>query len=352
MRRIVNRICIGFFSIIFILAVIIIVLFWNEIKSLTSIKKIDDYGMLKMDYYGDYGFDDFLQVGASNDSEIEAFVTKRLLKGIPIDFGVTGNGCTAFVVQNENGEIMFGRNFDFTYAPSLQLYTHPKNGYASVSTVNLSFAGYSKDSLPSGLNFDSFLALAAPYLPFDGMNEKGVAIALLAVPKTDLKSDPAKITLNTTTAIRLVLDKAANINEAITLLKRYNIYFSEEVGCHYLIADASGKSVLVEFWDGKLQTVTNNNNYQIASNFVAYNNLNIGEGYDEFERYDQVKQAIERNNGTLTNSHAVETLTKIGVYGDNGEDKLQWSVLYNLTDLSGVIFAHRKSDNQIYFQLR
>ena len=154
MKRTVRRICIGFFSIIFILAVIIIVLFGNEIKSLTSIKKIDDYGMFKMDYYGDYGFDDFLKVGASNDSGIEAFVTKRLLKGIPIDFGVAGNGCTAFMVQNENGEIMFGRNFDFTYAPSLQLYTHPKNGYASVSTVNLSFAGYSKDSLPSGLNFE------------------------------------------------------------------------------------------------------------------------------------------------------------------------------------------------------
>jgi hypothetical protein len=119
-----------------------------------------------------------------------------------------------------------------------------------------------------------------------------------------------------------------------------------------LIADASGKSILVEFWDGQLQAVTTDDNYQIASNYVAYNNLNIGEGYDEFVRYDMVKQAIDENKGVLTQRQAIEMLKKVGVYGERGEDKLQWSVLYNLTDLNGVIFAHRNSDNQINFQLR
>ena len=36
-----------------------------------------------MTYYGDYGFDEFLEVGATSDVDIEAFVTKRLLKGLP-----------------------------------------------------------------------------------------------------------------------------------------------------------------------------------------------------------------------------------------------------------------------------
>ena len=58
------------------------------------------------------------------------------------------------------------------------------------------------------------------------MNEKGVCIALLAVPEVWMIDDPDKITLNTTTAIRLVLDKAATIDEAVELLRKYNIYFS------------------------------------------------------------------------------------------------------------------------------
>lgn len=186
---------------------------------LFSLEKIDDYGAYQMTYYGDYGFDEFLEVGALSDKDIEEFVTKRLLKGIPINLGVTGNGCTAFVTKNEKEEVIYGRNFDFLYAPSLQLYTEPKNGYKSVSTVNLSFAGYSENFLPDGSLFDKFLALATPFLPFDGMNEKGVAIALLAVPEAEPPYDSNKITLNTATAIRLVLDNASTVEEAVKLLR-------------------------------------------------------------------------------------------------------------------------------------
>ena len=149
-----------------IILIVALALFGNELRSLVSLKKVDAYGMYQMTYYGDYGFDEFLEIGANNDADIEAFVTKRLLKGLPINLGVTGDGCTAFVVKNENGDILFGRNFDFLYAPSLQLYTAPEDGYASVSTVNLAFAGYSEDNLPDGSFLDSFLTLAAPFLPF------------------------------------------------------------------------------------------------------------------------------------------------------------------------------------------
>ncbi|MDR0840037.1 MAG: linear amide C-N hydrolase [Christensenellaceae bacterium] len=338
-----------FLSIVVVISITITVLFWNELRSLSSIKKLDDYGMFQMTYYGDYGFDDFLAVGAASDSDIEAFVTKRLLKGVPIDLGVTGAGCTVFVTQSEKGETLFSRNFDFSYAPSLQLFTAPANGYASVSTVNLTFAGYSEDNLPNGLSLDSFLTLAAPFLPFDGMNEKGVAIALLAVPEASLENDEEKITLNTTTAIRLVLDKAASVDEAVALLRQHNIYFSGGINCHFLIADASGKSVLVEYYDGQLQTITTEENYQIASNFIAYNGVNIGEGFDEFERYDKVKAAIEIN-GWLSEAQSLKLLAEVGVR-DGNTDKLQWSVLYNLTTENGEIFAHRNADNTMNFQL-
>lgn len=337
-------------SIIFVLIVALFFMFWNELRSLSTIKKVDDYGMFQMTYYGDYGFDDFLKIGAKSDSDIEDFVTKRLLKGLPLEFNVTGAGCTAFVTHNENGEIIYSRNFDFDYAPSLQLVTKPKNGYASISTVNLSFAGYSKDNLPSGINFKSFLSLAAPYLPFDGMNEKGLAIALLAVPEAQPANDENKVTLNTTASIRLVLDKAATIDEAVALLRQYNIYFSGGITCHYLIADASGKSVLVEYYNGDLYTVETEKEYQIASNFIALNDMNIGEGFTEFERHDKVAEAIQKNSGILSNQQAIDLLANVGVY-DGKVDKLQWSVVYNLTELNGTIFANRHKDHLISFMI-
>ncbi len=251
------------------IAIAALILYRNELRSLMSLKKIDDYGMYQMSYYGDYGFDEFLEVGAKSDADIEAFVTKRLLKGLPIDLGVTGDGFTAFVVKNADGEIMFGRNFDFLYAPSLQLYT--------------------------------------------------------------------------TTAIRLVLDKAATVEEAIELLKQYNIYFSGGIECHYLIANASERSVIAEYVNKELCVVEADAAYQIASNFIAYDGLNIGEGFTEFERYDMVQNAIETNGGILEEHQAVQLLSEVGVF--NGDtDKLQWSVLYNLTTSNGEIFAHRNTD--------
>lgn len=349
-KKTIFQILSGIGIVLLMVFIAMLFLFWNELRSLLSLKKIDDYGMYQMTYYGDYGFDDFLKVGADNDGDIEAFITRRLLKGLPINLGVTGDGCTAFVVKNKNGNILFGRNFDFTYAPSLQLYTAPDQGYASVSTVNLAFAGYSVDHLPGGSLADSFLTLAAPFLPFDGMNEKGLAIALLAVPEAQAPYNPDQITLNTTTAIRLVLDRAATIEEAVELLKQYNIYFSGGIECHYLIADASGHSVILEYIDRELQVVETEADYQIASNFIAYEGRNIGEGFTEFERYNQVQNAIEANAGALETAQAVQLLADVGVF-DGDTDKLQWSVLYNLTTGDGEIFANRKTDHRTKFHL-
>ncbi|MFA6857771.1 MAG: linear amide C-N hydrolase [Treponema sp.] len=327
-----------------LLAAAAVIMFRNELRSLGSLEKIDTYGMFRMTYYGDYGFDDFLKTGAKSDKDIERFVTERLLKGLPVHLSATGAGCTAFVVHNERGDILYGRNFDFSYAPSLQVFTAPADGYASVSTVNLSFAGYGKDKLPEKLHPDSFLVLAAPYPPFDGMNDKGVAIALLAVPEADAPYAPEKITLNTTTMIRLVLDKAASVDEAVELMKKYTIYFSGGITCHYLIADSTGRSVLVEYYDGAVRTVKTGGEYQIASNFIAYNGVNIGEGFTEFDRYNAVKDEIIRNNNQLTNLRAIALLKNIGIY-DGNTDKLQWSVLYNLTTGQTALFAHRNINN-------
>ena len=44
--------------------------------------------MYTMEYDGDYGFDDFLKTGASNDAELVDFVVKKLLKGLPVEFSI------------------------------------------------------------------------------------------------------------------------------------------------------------------------------------------------------------------------------------------------------------------------
>lgn len=48
----------------------------------------------------------------------------------------------------------------------------------------------------------------------------------------------------------------------------------------------------------------------------------------------------------LSNKQIITLLAKVGVW-DEDVDKLQWSVLYNLTTGDIQWFAHRKTDNII-----
>ena len=51
---------------------------------------------------------------------------------------------------------------------------------------------------------------------------------------------------------------------------------------------------------------------------------------------------------------SLSSIKKVDDYGGwyEGEDRLQWSVVYNLSSLSGVIFADRNTDNLIEFALK
>lgn len=348
-----KKISIIVISILLILIIILLLLFKDEIKTLRSIKILDKNGMYSMIYYGDYDFDDFLKQGAKTDKEIENYVVKKILKGIPISIDIDNAGCTAFVTKNEKGEAIYARDFDYTSSPAMQVYTNPKNGYASVSTVNLSFIGYSDKKLPTdGFSFRNFLTLAAPYIPFDGMNEKGVTIAILAVPKTEFEIDSKKVTLNTTTAVRLVLDKAATIEEAIELLSNYNIYFSEDIYCHFLIGDSTGKSVVVEFYDDSIQIIEPEDDYQVLTNFLVSSDLQLSEGYNSFERYDTVIRKLRETDGVIEFYDTMNLLNKVGMYNDEGISMLQWSVIYNMTNKTGSIWYHKNTENIINFELK
>lgn len=174
----------------------------------------------------------------------------------------------------------------------------------------------------------------------------GIFLAIVIIVASLFWNELRSLNSITTTTIRLILDKAASVDEAIQLLNNYNIYFSWGIDCHYLISDATGRSVIIEYYKGKVVVVESEDNYQIASNFIAYNGVNIGEGFTEFDRYNAVKKEIISNNNVLSNKQAINLLASVGVWDDN-IDKLQWSVLYNLTTGDIEAFAHRNTDNII-----
>ena len=99
---------------------------------------------------------------------------------------------------------------------------------------------------------DGFVALAAAYAPLDGMNEKGLCVAdLIELDGDTAAVDTEKPDLTIVGAIRLILDYAASADEAVGLLREYDIHPSIGQAHHIAVADAE-RSVVVEWKGGEM----------------------------------------------------------------------------------------------------
>ena len=284
-------------------------MFHHELNTLSSIEKKNEHPLYTMEYEGDYGLDEFLKVGANNDQELVEFVVDRILKGLPLEINIPSLGCSTFLEKNaEPDGYLFGRNFDLTYSPGMFVRTKPDDGYASISMVNLGFIGYGKEKLPDTM-LDSLLTLAAPYAPLDGMNEKGLCVGVLLIDTEPTNQQTEKIDITTTTAIRMLLDKAATVEEAVELLSQYDMHSSANSCYHFQIADASGKSVVVEYINDEMKLVEPTESYQAATNFLLTpGDYDFGKGQD---RYAAMMEELGEKEGILNEKEAMGLLEKV-----------------------------------------
>lgn len=328
----------------------LLTLFQGELRTLMTVEKQREYPLYTMNYLGDYGFDKYLAEGSASDAELIAFVTRTLLKGIPLPFSIPDLGCSTFNAVTPEGEAIFGRNFDLSYSPALLVRTQPKNGYASLSMVNMGFLGYGEGKLPDSL-LSSFILLAAPYAPLDGVNEKGVSIGVLLIPTEPTAQETGKTPISTTAAVRLVLDKAASVDEAIDLLSRYDMHASAGSSYHFQIADAQGHSAVVEFEGDVMSVVRADTPYQACTNFLqtpAY----YGQGKG-LERYDLLVQTLAEKGGVLTMEEGMALLSAVSQPFEDvtSDSDTQWSVMYNNATGEAVVCAGRDYENPYFTSL-
>lgn len=349
-KRIVARVLIALVALVIVAVGAVAFMFRHEIATVASIRKVNDYPMYTMDYDGDYGIDEFLeQGGASNDAELIEFVVQHLMKGLPITIELPDLACSTFNATTPEGEAIFGRNFDLSYSPSMLVRTDPDDGYASISMVNLGFLGYGEDKLPDSPT-SSITALAAPYAPLDGVNEAGLAVGVLLIDTDPTNQQTDRVDITTTTAIRLMLDKCATVDEAIELLGRYDMHSSANSCYHFQIADASGTSVVVEYIDDEISVLeaddvttagapAEGQTYMAATNFLLTpGEYDFGGGQD---RYEIVMEGLTAADGVLTEEAAMDLLAACAQephLNSRGEESAtQWSVVYNLDEPGATI---------------
>lgn len=330
----------------------------DQKDTLASLQKIDDHPLYVMRYCGDYS--EFLNLKEQYYKEL----------------GLPKPECSTITALNTAGDIIMGYNGDRENEPLLLLYTSPPEGYASVSIVHL------KENFGFGLEtntpFDSeqkkALLLYAPYLGATGMNEKGFVIAGMSVPDGSFPAiDPEKESKFSSEMYRYLLDHAKDVADAVQILGKYNVCVppSAEVPNHWMIADASGNSAVIEWVEGKLQVIENKENWQVAVNFSLYGAQdkinailneyrNSGQISDDINgmsyfRYADAWETLKRADGKIGMPEAMDILKSVSL--TKSKEKEIWygtiySIVYNLSTGEFQIILDKNYDQIKKFSLR
>ncbi|WBB68989.1 linear amide C-N hydrolase [Micromonospora sp. WMMD812] len=262
-------------------------------QTLGSLRRVDDLPLYEMTYVGRY--DPTTGTDASP---------------------ATPFGCSLFVAAGDRSRPLFARNFDWDANPAMVLRTDPPDGYASISLVDMSYLGVGAD--PAG---DRRL-LNAPLLPFDGMNERGLAVGLAADDGARAERDPGKPTVGSVRILRLVLDRAATVDQAVAVFSAHNLDFDGGPPLHYLLADATGASAVVEFVDGKMRVERGQGTWQALTNVPVAGVPELQRREDR--RYGQIASAMTDSGGVADAAAAHRVLTTVR------QAHTRWSVTYGL----------------------
>ena len=301
-------------------------------------------GLSTVRYTGDNGFDDFLaKGGASSDAEVVSFVMENGIADFGnLLFGGNPFGCSTLAVKDENGNALFGRNFDWNTCHAMIIQNVPENAYCSISTVNMDFitaSGLPLSSLP-----DKIQALAGLYAPLDGINEMGLAVSVNMIQDNDIiEQNTDKPDLTTTTAVRLLLDKAANVEEAIDLLSSYDLHASFGYMVHFAIADREGNSVVVEYVNNEMFVTKT----PVVTNFYLSEGEKNGIGTQQsHERYDILMKRLNESK-TMDMDALCDAMDSVSKDNFGEFESTEWSIIMN--QFTGEVrYYHRENYNTVY----
>ena len=392
LSKLLRRIACALAALVIALAVAVFALWHNELATLASFQKLSDRdeahrdgAVYQINFSGDYFFDEFLsQGGASNDAELISFVTRSITKGIiPMHIKTSSIACSAFTADTQSGDRVFGRNYDFSATNTAIVYTDPGEGrHASYSTIDLSFLGLDADKDVETIG-QKFLTLAAPYVPLDGINDAGVACGIFMSYQgegkgtpTDTQTDRPDIT--STTLLRLILDYADSVEDAVALAQQYDLHDSASSCFHYMVADSTGRSAILE-WVGtdadhdadgaqrQLNVLWNDTDalsdsadWQVVTNFIKTPGYYDGTSAEMkgLDRYEHLAAALRETDGVVADKDAaMDLLASVGRRtwdNDDSNSNTVHSVVYDLTDKSVLWVGNEHYGEEAYtfeFQL-
>ena len=341
----------------------------SKLEMVRSMKNLDGIGgFYELDYTADYKLDACVNTyHAISLDDISLFAAKELFDVTASKAGDLsyGSGCSAFAAKTYDGKCLMGRNFDFAHPADIaavMVRTAPKDGFKSICIVDAYWVGYERGFYNDGTT-DLSTIMTFPYVLMDGMNEKGFAIGVLHLDGNPTKQSTGKPKIATSTAMRYLLDNATDVNDAIAKLQEYdmNATFNDAGNYHFFLADAAGNSAIVEYVYVGDEENPNTFDALVGERYVTNFYVSPKMADHEYggksdhgrDRYNKLRDRLVDTGGLLSEVEAMALLSDVSQ--PKNPEKLtsntQWSVVYNLTDLTAEVCTLRNYDKSWKFNL-
>ena len=337
----------------------------------------------EVDYTVDYKLDEALNFGIDGVTSLQAFVAQHLFDVKPNEMAgdiTFGAGCSAFACRDTlSGDFIMGRNFDFNHIdpatkqrimiPLIAVHTAPAGGKKAVAFADGLFVGYTSGFYTDGKS-DLSMLMALPYLMLDGINEDGLAVSVLKLDGLPTQQHvPGKKAIFTTVAMRLLLDRAATVKEAISMLKDYNMSIKDDPDANYhiFVADASGDFAIIEYTNpdtaanpDTMEVLSGDDRYRYVTNFYAspsmaqtpYGCIKSLHGKD---RYNHLSDVLKAHNYIMTPDQARDLLELVSQGPDDDQSSTgftQWSEVFNLTKRELSLSILREWHKSFHFRVK
>jgi hypothetical protein len=310
----------------------------DYVRTLQSLRRVPGTNAFVMDYYVDYHIDEIRQHGMDvrniEDSLVSTLfpdfvlpIVARVKRAyLPVETRTIESGgqhCSTVAIRSKDGNVFFGRNFDWHHDACLILRVHDGLGVASISVLDLAYLNLDRHDLDQTSLLQRIPLLFAPYYLMDGMNRYGVAVADMSADAQPPR-DSAKPAIIQPTLMRLILDRAKDADEGVNLVREFNVHFVD-VPEHLMVADASGRFRVIEYVDGEVVVTSSERPWQVCTNHIL-SGKSERQNDDACARYRAGSNLAASLRGDIDQAAALRITRGMSVDG-----LTMWSSVYDLT---------------------
>ena len=210
--------------------------------------------------------------------------------------------CSIFSTRSADS-VFAGRNWDNQNVGSIIVsLCKPQNGYSSISFSRAIDLGF-----PLNVDIEDFKStplgnklLLAPFYAYDGFNDKGVFASVTGIDQVKVAPINGKESVCISFLLRKILDHTRSINEVLNLVEKCVPFDLDKnpLNCHFFIADASGKSVILEYRQNEWRKIPSDKSWQVMTNKVIYN-VADNTLRKECARFRTLSETLERREGKI-----------------------------------------------------